>query len=334
MEFGDDDDDDNNSGGRSGSAELDMDMDDDETKPEWEKLALGTGSGGIKGRRKGMVFKCESCSKEYRHPSCLVKHRWEHSPHWREPTQISMSKHQQVQMLEAAAILSHMDPNQGRSLPQDKSLWPAMLSPQANGRRELPNVRSPPPLTPSSLREVTSFMERKTSPDSDTTSSMGAVSETFTAGTSPHPATNTLGLGLENGHSRPVGIADAGRRKSSVSSIPATPGSLGSLPDMTGLHFHTGSTPNTGASPLPNRGLPLSLGARASMIGGGMFGGSRTPSFKVPDSSVRGGLNEDDEDGEDELQYTNSRVPRKSSSEEAEDRRRDDEGFELGTMDL
>lgn len=324
MEFGDDDDD--NSGGRSGSAELDMDTEDDESKPEWEKLALGTGSGGIKGRRKGMVFKCENCSKEYRHPSCLVKHRWEHSPHWREPTQISMSKHQQVQMLEAAAILSHMDPNAGRSLPQDKSLWPAMLSPQANGRRELPNVRSPPPLTPSSLRETVTFgKERKSSPASDSTSSMGAGSEAHSS--SPYP--NTLGLGLET-HSRPVGIADAGRR-SSVSSVPATPASLGSLPDMSGLHFHTGSTPNTGASPLPNRGgLPLSLGARASMIGGGMFGATRTPSFKVPDSSVRGGLVEDDED--DELQY--GRGVRKSSSEEAEERRRDDEGFELGTMEL
>lgn len=143
MEFdGDDDDDGEITGSRSGSAEIDMDEDDDgEIKgkgKEWEKLALGTGSGGVKGRRKGMVFKCENCSKvgfgygfllsrhrsesgsagvryfplvrrrltsfrrvqEYRHPSCLIKHRWEHSPHWKEPTQLSMSKHQQVQMLE------------------------------------------------------------------------------------------------------------------------------------------------------------------------------------------------------------------------------------------
>jgi hypothetical protein len=63
----DGDDDDERSGGRSGSAELDMDMDGDGeismTEPDWEKLALGTGSGGIKGRRKGMVFKCENCAK-------------------------------------------------------------------------------------------------------------------------------------------------------------------------------------------------------------------------------------------------------------------------------
>lgn len=42
--------------------------------------------------------------QEYRHPSCLVKHRWEHSPHWKEPTQLSMSKHQQVQMLEVKQL--------------------------------------------------------------------------------------------------------------------------------------------------------------------------------------------------------------------------------------
>jgi hypothetical protein len=50
--------------GRSGSAELEMEMDEDgEVDPEWKKLALGTGSGGVKGRRAGMVFKCENCAK-------------------------------------------------------------------------------------------------------------------------------------------------------------------------------------------------------------------------------------------------------------------------------
>ena len=119
-----DDEEDEDGSGRSGSAELEMDMDeedDGEIKPEWKKLALGTGSGGVKGRRKGMVFKCENCAKvchlfsnfdrsstdcqEYRHPSCLIKHRWEHSPHWKEPTALSMSKHQQVQMLEVSCAI-------------------------------------------------------------------------------------------------------------------------------------------------------------------------------------------------------------------------------------
>jgi len=83
-----------------------------------------------KDRKKGVVFKCETCSKVYRHSSCLVKHRWEHSPHWRETSNFLLSKHQQVQLLEAAAILSHLAPSArgGSSLPEDRALWPAYLS--------------------------------------------------------------------------------------------------------------------------------------------------------------------------------------------------------------
>ncbi|KAK0470751.1 hypothetical protein IW261DRAFT_924609 [Armillaria novae-zelandiae] len=61
----------------------------------------------------------------YRHPSCLIKHRWEHTPHWRESSKYVLSKHQQVQLLEAAAILSHL---KSESLPEDRSLWPSFLS--------------------------------------------------------------------------------------------------------------------------------------------------------------------------------------------------------------
>ncbi|PFH51590.1 hypothetical protein AMATHDRAFT_46941 [Amanita thiersii Skay4041] len=80
-----------------------------------------------KNRKRGMDHKCESCSKIYRHPSCLIKHRWEHTPHWREASKYVLSKHQQVQLLEAAAILSHLSPNVS-SLPEDRSLWPFFLS--------------------------------------------------------------------------------------------------------------------------------------------------------------------------------------------------------------
>ncbi|GMK59517.1 hypothetical protein CspeluHIS016_0801230 [Cutaneotrichosporon spelunceum] len=339
MAFDGDDDEDERSRSRSGSAELDMDMDEPGVaKLDWDKLALGTGSGGIKGRRKGMVFKCETCAKEYRHPSCLIKHRWEHSPHWREPTQISMSKHQQVQMLEAAAILSHINPESGRSLPGDKSLWPAALSPEPNhailrsaksAARDLPPVGLPgsyaSPLSPRSFRDLSNIpatKDRKSSPASDSTSSMG------------HDAPNSLGL--DNGLARPMGISIHGRR-TSVSSAggPTTPISIGSLPDVGGLHFHVGSTPTTGASPLPNRAM--SINARMRMPGGGMFGASgnnglfgssssRGASFRLPDSDIRGGSSGSAEEDE--------RGRRQSSSEEAEERRRDEESFAVGEMEL
>ncbi|KAG6916228.1 hypothetical protein DXG01_007811 [Tephrocybe rancida] len=91
---------------------------------------------GKNGRKRGVDHKCESCSKIYRHPSCLIKHRWEHTPHWREASKFVLSKHQQVQLLEAAAILSHLSPATS-SLPDDRSLWPSFLSggslPKADG---------------------------------------------------------------------------------------------------------------------------------------------------------------------------------------------------------
>ncbi|KAI0826664.1 hypothetical protein BC628DRAFT_1373591 [Trametes gibbosa] len=111
---------------------------DENTVPDDASSALPTkteiNGAGISvtktGKKRGTIFKCESCSKVYRHPSCLIKHRWEHSPHWREASKFLLSKHQQVQLLEAAAILSHLDPSAtgGRSLPDDRSLWPSFLS--------------------------------------------------------------------------------------------------------------------------------------------------------------------------------------------------------------
>ncbi|TRM58480.1 hypothetical protein BD626DRAFT_511216 [Schizophyllum amplum] len=90
-------------------------------------IAIGHGKHA---KKRGMEYKCESCSKVYRHPSCLIKHRWEHTPHWREASKYVLSKHQQVQLLEAAAILSHISPaaQGGASLPEDRSLWPSFLS--------------------------------------------------------------------------------------------------------------------------------------------------------------------------------------------------------------
>jgi hypothetical protein len=55
-EFGDDD------------GDEDIEMQDEEGKSSKIVRDVGKGSGGIKGKRKGMVFRCESCSKV----SCLI----------------------------------------------------------------------------------------------------------------------------------------------------------------------------------------------------------------------------------------------------------------------
>jgi len=226
-------------------------------------------------------------------------------------------------LIQAAAILAHLDPTQGRALPTDKSLWPAVLSPPGGEPMKLrrpsvtsyrdPNfLRSPStsnaPLTPSSLRETSTLetIGRKTTPDSDST-------------------TSSLGEPAPRGHNaRPVGIGSHTGRHSSFSSAlgPGTPQSVGSLPnELAGLHFHPG-TP-THSSPIPNRNMPLSLKARAGLVGGGMFGAINT---SVPSSSVRSGAMADDEEEDD-----SSGVGRgKSSSEEAEERRRGREGEDWG----
>ncbi|GAN07717.1 hypothetical protein MAM1_0173d07220 [Mucor ambiguus] len=78
---------------------------------------FGMGGGG---RRKSSAsrglsesfsgqYRCTDCGKSYKHPNCLQKHRWEHSEEWELTKKLPLTKHQQVQMLEAAAILIGMD---------------------------------------------------------------------------------------------------------------------------------------------------------------------------------------------------------------------------------
>lgn len=89
-------------------------------------------TGATKGGKELPIHRCERCNKMYRHPSCLVKHRWEHTVYWKEASKFLMSKHQQVQLLEAAAILVNMD-GDSASLPEEKALWPAAVSPASSG---------------------------------------------------------------------------------------------------------------------------------------------------------------------------------------------------------
>ncbi|GAA5907975.1 uncharacterized protein JCM6883_004077 [Sporobolomyces salmoneus] len=117
----------------------------------------GEVKGSARHSKDKMLFECEKCSKVYRHSTCLTKHRWEHTTHWKEASKLLLSKHQQVQLLEGAAILAAA--SVGTSLPDEKSYWPAAVSPPASGllgSRDLGiNIHalaaSSPRFTPSSL---------------------------------------------------------------------------------------------------------------------------------------------------------------------------------------
>lgn len=65
-------------------------------------------SEGETGRLKEQL-NCEACGKGYKHISSLAKHLWEHTPEWNMTRKLLLSKHQQVQLLEAASILVNMN---------------------------------------------------------------------------------------------------------------------------------------------------------------------------------------------------------------------------------
>ncbi|GAN08519.1 hypothetical protein MAM1_0209d08033 [Mucor ambiguus] len=54
------------------------------------------------------THRCDECGKLYKHLKSLFKHQWEHSEYWETSSKLSLTKHQKVQMLEAASILTGM----------------------------------------------------------------------------------------------------------------------------------------------------------------------------------------------------------------------------------
>ncbi|EED20138.1 C2H2 finger domain protein, putative [Talaromyces stipitatus ATCC 10500] len=61
------------------------------------------------GKRVSKEIRCDQCGKGYKHSSCLTKHMWEHNPAWAVTSKLLISKHQQVQLLEAATVLVAMN---------------------------------------------------------------------------------------------------------------------------------------------------------------------------------------------------------------------------------
>ncbi|KAF4996222.1 hypothetical protein FDECE_12530 [Fusarium decemcellulare] len=62
------------------------------------------------GKKSNRVeVRCDKCGKGYKHSSCLTKHLWEHTPEWSYTSKLLISKHQQVQLLEAASVLVAMN---------------------------------------------------------------------------------------------------------------------------------------------------------------------------------------------------------------------------------
>lgn len=67
------------------------------------------GQTSVKSDGKKNDLRCDKCGKGYKHSSCLTKHLWEHTPEWSYTSKLLISKHQQVQLLEAASVLVAMN---------------------------------------------------------------------------------------------------------------------------------------------------------------------------------------------------------------------------------
>ncbi|KAF2860802.1 hypothetical protein K470DRAFT_264196 [Piedraia hortae CBS 480.64] len=114
-------------------------------KPKARRASEGNRMGR---RDKAGELKCEHCGKAYKHGSCLSKHLWEHTPQWQLTSKLLISKHQQVQLLEAASVLVAM--NQDGSHDSDRSSISGISV--STGRDEPSSAETTPPPNDASRR--------------------------------------------------------------------------------------------------------------------------------------------------------------------------------------
>ncbi|KAF4484751.1 hypothetical protein CGGC5_v007547 [Colletotrichum fructicola Nara gc5] len=104
-------------------------------------------------------LKCETCGKGYKHSSCLTKHLWEHTPEWSLTSKLLISKHQQVQLLEAASVLLTMNhgkdeadadaatpPDSAKDFPSDQESASPAASGYSDERHSSADTTPPPQL--------------------------------------------------------------------------------------------------------------------------------------------------------------------------------------------
>ncbi|TFK68092.1 hypothetical protein BDN72DRAFT_858693 [Pluteus cervinus] len=241
-----------------------------------------------KHKKRGIDHKCESCSKIYRHPSCLIKHRWEHTPHWKEASKYVLSKHQQVQLLEAAAILSHLSPKAGTSLPEDRSLWPSFLS----------GGTLPPPegatfsTTPSNATSTSVGSGTISTPPSyhPVSSSVPAAATLFTRSSSTGPRLHDFSIPGAVTQLRPglIGVSNSGSGPTPSIPVPVLNGA-----SFTG--YRNGSWGGNGDTPssyhsahyLHAEGRANAISASDATSGNGLARGPGSGGWSLPHSSLR-----------------------------------------------
>lgn len=128
---------------------------------EKAKLKMRRASDGTRLTKKEKAatgeLKCEHCGKAYKHGSCLNKHLWEHTPQWQYTSKLLISKHQQVQLLEAASVLVAMN-GDGPANDSDTSSPAASGSSDMRDEQELSSTETtPPPQSENAYRDSKRF---------------------------------------------------------------------------------------------------------------------------------------------------------------------------------
>ncbi|KXL50092.1 hypothetical protein M433DRAFT_73110 [Acidomyces richmondensis BFW] len=116
----------------------------DKSKPKMRRASDGTRL-TKKERAATGDLKCEHCGKAYKHGSCLNKHLWEHTPQWQYTSKLLISKHQQVQLLEAASVLVAMNQDGTGTNDSDNSSSPAASGSSDPHDEELSSAETTPP---------------------------------------------------------------------------------------------------------------------------------------------------------------------------------------------
>lgn len=174
------------------------------------------------GRKSSRVeLRCEKCGKGYKHSSCLTKHLWEHTPEWSYTSKLLISKHQQVQLLEAASVLVAMNnvpkedeavaeavanaatpPDSARGFPSDAE----SASPTASGFSELNDRQSsadttPPPHQEAFSHNIPEYLSKRYSSGGFSRSYQSTPASGF-AGSAPNSAFAGLGHSRKQSHDR------------------------------------------------------------------------------------------------------------------------------------
>ncbi|KAI2783014.1 hypothetical protein F4815DRAFT_491964 [Daldinia loculata] len=178
----------------------DMSADEGEAGPQKARMRRASDGQPLtkEGRKSNRIeLRCDKCGKGYKHSSCLTKHLWEHTPEWSLTSKLLISKHQQVQLLEAASVLVAM--NTEATTPPDSTKDftsdPESASPTASGYSDLHDGRSSADTTPpphlDAFSAMNSFAYRTASKRDSNGSSFArsyqsAVSGSFFSGSVPN----------------------------------------------------------------------------------------------------------------------------------------------------